>query len=189
MTEIEEIDELYDEFREFIYGKPKPKNKISAYFEQKDQERENKRIKKKGLYGRILTLKYLRSVLEEFEEKIGYLPILHENLFLSKEELNFGPFAEDKKVTSTLYFEPSPYWNGEFVCHDDTGDSIGWTRMGFCTATRTYNAVIQNNYGSKAEEVVRKQLADGVDIAIDKFMEAGRSCFEKIKEQNLEGNI
>ena len=189
MTEIEEIDALYDEFREFYYRKPKPKNKISAYFEQRDIERENKKIKKKGLYGRILILKYLRSVLESFEEKMGYLPILHENMFISEKELDFGPFAEDKKVTSKLFFEPSPYWNGEFVCYDDTGDSIGWVRIGSCTTWRAYSDVVQNNYGSKAELTIRNQMVDGVNIAIDKFMEAGRSYLEKAKEQNQKGNI
>ena len=188
MVTIDDVDVFFDEMLEITNSPSRKKDKkgISGYFAKRENERWKAKIRKHGSYGRIETLSYLRSVLEDLEERTEYLPIMHEKILLSEVDLDFGPFAEDKKVTSTLYFEPSHYWNGEFVCYDDTGDSIGWIRVACCDAFGGYSAVVQNNYGSKAEEIIRKQLADGVEIALEKLLDAGRDYLERIEEQKYE---
>lgn len=185
MVTIDDVDIFFDEMLEITNSPCRKKDKkgISGYFANKKNERRKEKIRKHGAYGRIETLSYLRALLKSLEEKTEYLPIMHEKILLSEVDLEFGPFAEDKKVTSTLYFEPSTYWNGEFVCYDNTGDSIGWIRVACCDACNTYSAVVQNDYGSKAEKIIRKQLADGVEIALEKLLDAGREYLRKIEEQ------
>lgn len=189
MIQIKEIDEMYDEYIDLFYTKPKIRfkllHKIDAYFDQKDEEREIKRMEKKGLYGRLLAIQWLRNILKEFEKyDLGYFPELHENVFISEVELDLGPFAKDKKVTSKLYFEPSPFYSGEFVCYDNTGDSIAWIRIGCCKAWGEYSAVVQNDYNAKSEQIIRKQLAEGVNIALEKFLEAGKKNLEELKKMH-----
>lgn len=188
MVEVEEIDDFCDRVDKYMFPDEVESDWLFDVWkrkrEKKKNEKENRKIKSQGTYGRLRTFNYLREILEELEEDVGYLPILHEKIFLSKVDLDFGTLAKNKKVTSTLYFEPSSYFNGEFICYDNTNDSIAWIRIAICTVEHSYLPVIQNSYGSKAEEILREQLIDGIDIAIEKFLDAGKDYLEKLEAEN-----
>lgn len=187
MIEIEEIDVLLNRINKYMFPNEIESDWIFDVWKrkrkQKKKEKENKKIKSQGIYGRIVCLDYLLRGLRKLENEVGYVPIIHEKVFLSEMTIDLGTLMEDKHVVSKLYLQPSDVFKNEFelVCFDDTNDSIAWTRVHCCVEFDHYSVVVQNNYGSKAEEMLKKQIGDGIDIAIEKYLAEGNKYLDKLE--------
>ncbi len=190
MVTIEEVDALYDEMiKATCEGcRVKDEGGFFGFLARKHNESKIEKIKKQGTYGRFRTLTYMRSILKELEDQVGYLPILHQNIYLSRVDLDFGPFAEGKTGTSTLYYEPSPYHKGELVCYDDTNNAIAWIRFWICDEMKSCYPVLDGVRDSKNKQIVEQQIYDGIDIALEKFYEAGQSYLAELKKKKSKGS-